>query len=205
MHVHVSVAMPRAELVDRLMEVCGALDEGARAVVTSVWMLGSNGAVMDADWTTLRSNLESEGFSVSCPEQSPLTDTLHKLDATLVKRSADPTELYADRVGLLGPRWLEVLQSLGVGTTQAEQLLHGISKTLHEEKGMSKIWDGFCERLESQQMDCGRRYVHQTDADGVVWDSRTGYRAFVRRWSLTGTPYSRSWTGLRMVWSGVRG
>ena len=51
-----SVAVPRAGLVDRLMEVCGALDEGAWAVVTSVWMLGSSGAVMDANWTTPRSN-----------------------------------------------------------------------------------------------------------------------------------------------------
>ena len=194
---HVSVAGPRAELVERLMEVCGVLDEGARAVVTSIWMLGSDNAVLAADWQTLRANLEasqpqenqSPDWCTNRPTndslddlerlpQSPrtgsgvgsLTDTLHKLDAALVKRSADPTELYADRVGLLGPRWLEVLRSLGLGTTQAEQLLHGITKTLHEEKGMGKIWDGFCERLESQQVDCGRRYVHQTDADGFVWD-----------------------------------
>ena len=133
-------------------------------------MLGSDGAVIDADWTTLRTILEYGGETEDERQanplvsgQSPLTDTLHELDAALVRRSADPTGLYADRVGLRGPRWPEVLQSLGVGTTQAEQLLHGISRTLHEEKGMSKIWDGFCERLKSQQVDCGRREICALD------------------------------------------
>ena len=90
-------------------------------------------------------------------------------------------------------------------------LMFNPSKTLHEEKGMSKVWDGFrekrlCERLKSSQVDCGRKYVHQTEADGFVWD-RIVAGSFVERWTLIqiGIICSRSWICYRMEWSGVRG
>ena len=136
-HALSQTKLPTARLYGRIVKKISFSRSGSREVSSFRYGLNSyNQAASRPDWTTLRSNLES-AFGVHVGQspafgvgQSPLSETLHQLDAALVRRSADPIELYADRVGLLGPRWLEVLQSLGVGTTQAEQLLHGISRTL---------------------------------------------------------------------------
>ena len=70
-----------------------------------------------------------------------------------MKRSADPTELYADRAGMFGPGWLTALEAVGVDAGASGQLLFDIVGVLWAESGLVQIWDGFREKLGHRQLE----------------------------------------------------
>ena len=100
------------------------------------------------DWETLKSNLAD--YSA---DDSALTQTVHEIDEALVRRSADPTALYSDRVGLLGPKWIDALETVCPDDGSAGQLLNEICGVLWSDKGLVQIWDGFREQLGELQVE----------------------------------------------------
>ena len=79
---------PRRLMVTLSREACKHLGNGAQAIVTAMWALNAEGTMESADWETLKSNLADYASG-----DSALTQAVHKIDAALVRRSADPTAL----------------------------------------------------------------------------------------------------------------
>ena len=119
------MAAPRRLVDTMLREACKHLGNGAQTIVTAMWALNAEGTVESAAWETLKSNLAD--YSAG---DSALTQAVHKIDATLVRRSADPTALYSDRVGLLGPKWVDALETVCTNAGSVGQLLNEICGVL---------------------------------------------------------------------------
>ena len=95
-----SVAGPRKLLVEKLMRKCAHLDDALRALMTALWSLGASDSVKSANWMSLKTNLTNTAPNSRIGN---LARIVHKVDAALVKLSADPTELCADNAGMFGP------------------------------------------------------------------------------------------------------
>ena len=88
-----SVAGPRKLMVEELMRKCAHLDVAPRALLTPLLSLGTSDSVESATWMSLKTNLT---------ENADLAETVHKIDAALMKLARASTGFMLTVLACLG-------------------------------------------------------------------------------------------------------
>jgi hypothetical protein len=83
-------------------------------------------------------------------DASPLTALL---EDAMLGHTLDVSGMYADRAGLFGKGWLQLLSASGLDRPQALNALAAVANTLQGTSGTQKIWKAFTTALD--EPDCG--------------------------------------------------